>query len=295
MLLYLIHLVLVIFCEPSSIIIYVNPVCYRMTHLFLFYRANSDTMKWCIAYVAVCISVLECTEVCHQKFARSLVGYRCITNTDNYTMIGNIPSHICNHQCMTRSSCFLVNYCFANSTCFLSEEACIYMIRDEVFRTSHFHKIKPSRTCVYWTPMGTEDKARSIWSRPCAESVNECQVGRLTRVSGVSIGKYQPHRPMVVAVFDGSSSGCSSPDCDPEVLQIHPDCDVTWLSFNATTDRVPSIAVQGGYLTSGIKQFVMRVFLYGNAIYGVYKDGFVGYVPHLGVKTFADMELLVLL
>ena len=269
------------------------PICYCTPQLFFLHRANSDTMKWCIAYIALCISILDCAEVCRQKFARLLVGYRCITNTENYTVIANIPSHICNHQCMTRSSCFLVNYDFANNMCLLSEEACTLMIRDEASRTGHFHKIKPRGECVYWTPMGTEDKARSIWSRPCADSVNECQVGRLTKNSEVSTGKYQPHKPQVVAIFDGFAKLCRTPDCDPEVLQVHPDCYVAWLSFNSTTDPVPPIAVQGGYLTGGIRQFVMRVFLFGNAIYGVYMDGAIGYVPHQEKKIFHDMELLV--
>ena len=251
-------------------------------------------MKWCIVCAAFCISILDCTGVCRQKFAKSLPGYRCITYTENYTVIANISPHLCNHQCMLLSTCFLSNYYFANSMCLLSEEACIYMIRDEAFRTSHFHKIKPPRECLYWTPMGTEDRGRSIWSSPCAESPNECQVGRLTKNSEVSTGKYQPHKPIVVAVFDGDAKGCSLPDCDPEVLQIHPVCYITWLSFNATTDPVPPIAVQGGYLIGGTKQFVMRVFLNGNFIYGVYKDGFAGYIAHQGVKTFYDMELLVL-
>ena len=250
-------------------------------------------------YIAIRIFVVDCEEVWIKKYARPLnVGYRCITNTENYTTIANIPSHICTHQCMTRSSCFLVNYNFANRICLLSEEACVFMIRDGAFRTSHYHKIKPSKQCVYWTLMETEDRTRSIWSKPCAESPNECQVGRVTWSSEMSSGKYQPHKPQTVVVMGRYSRVCphaASPGCVAEVLQVLPGCYVTWLSFNATTDPVPSFAIQGGYLNGGIKQFVIRVFINGGAIYGVYKDGFAGYVPHKGIKTFYDMELLTLL
>ena len=251
-------------------------------------------MKWYIAYVAISIYLVDCLV----KFARPQRGYRCITATENYAVISNIPSHICTHVCMSRSWCFLVNYNFANSTCLLSEEACILIVKDETFRTSHLHTIKPPDECVYWTPMTEENRDRSISSKPCAESPNECQVGRLTRNSQVSTGKYQPHKPQIVAPMDGYARVCPTATipvttCKPEVLQVPPGCFVTWMPFNATTDPVPRIAVQGGYLDGGIRQFVMRVILHGNPIYGVYKDGFEGYVPHDGMKTFNDMELLV--
>ena len=266
--------------------------CYYLISLFLGEVYNSIAMNWYVAYVAIGIFVVDCAEVCEQKFARlPLAGYRCITNTENDTVINNIPSHICTHQCMSRSSCSLVNYNLIQSTCFLSEELCIILTRDEAFATRHLYKIKPPSECLRWTPPGDVDNAKSVSSTVCGNSPNECQVGRLIIGSDVTPGEYHPHSQEVWASYDATTTNNGI----YEVLQVHPDCYVTWLTFDTRTDPTPPVAVEGGYLASrGSKMYVTRNFGNGGFIFGSYLDGIIGFVPDGGFRMVFEMHLLVL-
>ena len=60
-------------------------------------------------------------------------GHRCVTASESYIIIPNVPSHLCSHICMQRGSCNVINYNHEKGYCQLMSEKCRKIIKDPDF------------------------------------------------------------------------------------------------------------------------------------------------------------------
>ena len=89
---------------------------------------------------------------CLCKITRpALQCYRCVTETEEYTNITNIPSHICTYQCMQRHGCPIVTHNTRQNTCSLSKDGCLELQRGDSFQVIIFGTIYYSE-CLQWQP-----------------------------------------------------------------------------------------------------------------------------------------------
>ena len=251
-------------------------------------------MKQCITFVAFCICAITCEYLCRQKFTRPvLIGYHCITNAGVLSKFTEVRLYVCIHRCMSLNGCSTVNYNFGNSTCVLSEAPCKGLSRDETFATGHFVTAEPPRECIRWVSLTFFEPSKSVSSTYCTGQSIRCFLGRLIVDTNVLPAKYQTHSNEMWTVLDGEEIKTGEGE---EVLHVHEDCDVNWVSFDATTDPLPPRAVQGGYLANGGSGlYVMRAVYQQYTIFGYYDPTLaIGYIPHYGVQEYSQMDLMII-
>ena len=126
----------------------------------------------------------------------------------------------------------------------------------------------------------------------CHPTYPICYVGRLMTSQDVLPGKYLSEQDRVYAALDDTEVFVGT----MQLLDVLPGCPVTWMPFSAG-EALPSGAVKGGFLASnGASLYVMRASANVYTVLGYYDPSAgAGYMPHYGVVTKTEMELLVLL
>ena len=231
---------------------------------------------------------------CTRKITRpALYGYRCVTETEEYSSISNNPPHICTHQCMQRHGCRIVNYNSRLNTCFLGMDGCVLLHEDESFQVNVFGTTHPSE-CLQWQPppAPVSGDTSPVISNMCHQS-HKCSVGRLTIGNSMLPGKYLHGSGDIWSVLNGAEVKHGI----QEILTVSHECQVVWMPFNAS-NTLPIGAVLGGHLENDDRElYVVRARAGPTLIPLGFYDPVTaqGYVPYYGVQEVTGMEILVLM
>ena len=263
------------------------------THPLIMFTKTLNRL--CIGFFILSqLHISVCEKSCRHKFTRPVSsGYRCVTETEEYTHITDIQPHICTYRCMQRQGCRIVNYNTRQNTCSLSKDGCILLKKDESFPVKVLSTIQRSE-CLQWQPPPppVSGDTSAVLSNMCHQSL-ECYVGRLKIDNAIVPGKYLHGGSVIYSVLYGTeiSNGVQ------EILTVNQECQVAWMPFNAS-DTLPTGAVLGGHLEKGDQElYVVRARAGPTLIpLGFYDPvSAPGYLPYYGVQEVTDMEILVLM
>ena len=257
--------------------------------------AKTDVFLYIGYFILSEMPISACEKECLRKFTRpALYGYRCVTETEEITRIAGIPAHICNHQCIQRQECRIVNYNTRQNTCFLSKAGCLLLQQNDSFQVNIFGT-KHHSECLRWEPppppVGGDTS--SIISNMCHQS-QECSIGRLQTANAIVPGKYLHGSGDIWSIINGAEVANVGVK---EILTVNNECQVLWMPFHAG-DTLPLGAVRGGHLeNSGTTLYVVRAGAGPTLIPLGFYDPVtaLGYLAYYGVEEVTDMEILVLL
>ena len=157
-------------------------------------------------------------------------GHRCVTASERYTTVSNVPPHVCTHICIQRGNCGVINYNDDMRYCQLSSEACQRVVEDSDFTVT----FQCLHTWVQYANV-VDDMRVS-----CGIS-NSWFVARLVFEADVLVGKVSGNYAHV------RKNGTIHSAKDPEVLQIRPWCSTKWIPY-VPGDPIPAGAVVGGHV-----------------------------------------------
>ena len=211
-------------------------------HVFIF------QMGGCSLYAILLVTVIitkaaEAGQQCQSgTFQKPRRGQRCVTASENYTTIANIPAHICTHICMQRLNCSVINYNHVFDYCHFTSEECRKTTEDPDFVVTALDFPEclsvTVRSCLQWVPTTDIDHDLTI------SCYDDLVVARLVLPSDVLVGWY--HRDQYgLRVWKNDHFFTST--VEGEVLHIHPGCSSTWEHYTPG-DPIPANAVIGGYL-----------------------------------------------
>ena len=229
-----------------------------------------------------------------------MVGYRCITQNELYRSITDVPFYICRHICAKSGDCSITNYNTVDNLCLISNDTCLFLQKDTDYQMNYI-SIRKRDSCIEWVSNFNFARAIPVISETCNQYGSErpCYVGRHVSSSHILPGKY--HRRNLYAenlwtVFNGPMGVTEA----MEILDVQPDCQVTWMPFTAG-DPVPFNAVVGGYMEGGDSMlYVIRAEVehFGNmfTVFGYYfPEAERGYVEYVGVHVLTVMDMLILI
>ena len=250
----------------------------------------------CSLYVIIVVAVVitdvaEAGQQCRAAtFQKPRQGQRCVTASKNYTIVANIPVHICTHMCMQHPNCSVINYNHAHHYCQLTSEECDHIEEDAEFMVTAMNFPKCTSTtespCLRWEPAGADVTTFRV---RCSSGE---YVGRLVFPTDILVGWYYNS----VAVWRNGASHWSTTGA--EVLQLYPNCSSSWEPYTPG-DPIPTNAVLGGYLgdpcsvTPIIDGTVMSSNTGGKRC-GYYNPKTrLGYIVYEGAEVTSEMSILV--
>ena len=267
-----------------------------------------ETCKMCLqhtpTYFVILLHVYAVSSRtnCVVKYTNEpFVGYRCITESENYRNIPDVHSYMCRHICVTSGDCSIINYNTVKKLCLISSDPCIVLQKDTNYEVNHISSRKLD-SCIQWVSNSNFAQAKPVTSMDCDKNgaARPCYVGRRVSPSHILPGKYHRHdshgQEGLWTVFDGQKYTTGA----MEILDVQADCQVTWMSFTAG-DPVPVNAVAGGYMESGGSMlYVIRgkVQYDGNmfTVFGYYDPAAErGYMEYFGVRSLTVMDMLILI
>ena len=212
-------------------------------------------------------------------------GHRCVTVTERYTIVQNIPSHLCSHICMQqRGNCNTINYNHEGRYCQLTTEICLKIVEDPQFTVTDF-------SCLQWVPLTNVEDEMLV---SCSTNYR-WSVSRLEHQSGFLVGtRYRTGNHMHVW---GNGTNWYSTGYNGEVPQALPWCSANLVPYVAG-DPIPAVAVVGGYLGDALftETYIIRGSN-GNRVIrcGYYDPGTkLGYVPYRELEFLTSIDILVL-
>ena len=229
-----------------------------------------------------------------------MVGYRCISENESYRSITGVHSYICRHICAQSNDCSITNYNTVENLCLISNDTCFFLQKDTDYQMNYI-SIRKRDSCIEWVSNSNFGQAMPVISEDCdlLGSERPCYVGRRVSSNHSLPGKYHRHdifEEGLWTVFNGQLYTTG----DMEILDVHPDCQVTWMSFTAG-DPVPFNAVIGGYMDGGDSiLYVIRgkADHLGNmfTVFGYYfPETEQGYLEYYGVHVLTVMDMLILM
>ena len=206
-------------------------------------------------------------------------GHRCVTASEQYTAITNVPSHLCTHICMRQGNCSVINYNHEKRYYQLTSEDCQELIKDSEFTVTSF-------SCwAEWVPVA---KAMDKFRVPCAKN-SEYSVGRVVVQADILVGTHTRWTTYTHV----SKNGTRVSSRKGEVLQMQPWCSVHWTPY-IPGNTIPVGAVVGGYLGNPSNTTYV-ISGKGKRSCGYYNpDTQLGYIVFPWSKIATNMDILVL-
>ena len=209
--------------------------------------------------------------------------HRCVTASERYMTIHNVPSHLCFHICMELNNCTIINYNHEKRCCNLTSEDCQKTVEDSEFTVTIL-------SCLHWVSFGNTVEDMCI---PCDIYTASVVVGRLLFQKYILVGKHSMSERKTYVWKNGTTFAAA----DTEVLQIMPWCAANWMTY-VPGDPIPAGAVVGGYVGD---PFVETYVITGVTKIGVKRCGYynsetgLGYVVgSRGAEATTEMDILVL-
>ena len=223
----------------------------------------------------------KCSEIVSDKQQRNR---RCLPASTCALNLTSLPPHICTLECMRRQDCLFTNYNTASNYCLLIDDKCMQWEENNEFELRYFGL--PRQKCVSWAPV-------SVFNPTLVVSyAGSTYTGRWRDALNAVPGKFVPTHGAIYLAMGDSTPAFSE---GIEVLQVHPECEVTWLDYTAG-ELIPDGAVVGGYLASGdgTNLYVIRAQVSIDDQFGYYDpDTKWGYVA-TGAINFTKMDIMVL-
>ena len=195
-----------------------------------------------------------------------------------------LPPHICTLECLRRQDCLFTNYNTAHKYCLLIDDKCMQWEVDNEFELRYLGL--PRQKCVSWVPVAFFNPTLAVGY------AGGTWAGRWKDALNTVPGKYVPsHGVIYVAMGDAKHTYSDS----IEVLQIHPECQVTWLDYTAG-EPIPDGAVVGGSLATeaGTNLYVIRAQVAVDDQFGYYNpDTNLGYVASPELR-YTKMDIMIL-
>ena len=213
-------------------------------------------------------------------------GHRCITTSQRYIVIHNIPSHICTHNCMQRENCSLANYNHEKRYCQLSSEVC-----QEIEKNSEFTVTVTIYPCVRWVPEAEVGNSTLVVCHENAKKGRNSYVARIKLQGDILVGRLVESQ---IGVWKNGVKYETSEDI--EVLQVMPKCSATWVPYTPG-DPIPHDALVGGYLgdPSSGTPVINGVTRRGDKRCGFYNPATqLGYMVFTKAEAVIEMDILVI-
>ena len=223
-----------------------------------------------------------------QKQCRSVntwkpkTGHRCVTASEQYITIPNVPSHLCTHICMQRGKCSTINYNHVKRYCQLTSEDCQKFVKDFDFT------VTPFSCWAKWVPVA---KVMGEFRVQCATDSAKF-VGRVVLQTDILLGTYTS-KSRYTHVWKVQQNKIRLSSLMGEVLQTQPWCSAHWVPY-IPGYPIPVGAVVGGYLGyPSNATYVIRGS--GNKGCGYYDpETMGGYIGFSWSMVATDMDILVL-
>ena len=248
---------------------------------------NVARMSVCILFVFHQITTIYTQSCKPLQIRKQRENLRCVTALEQYTKLSAAPRRVCTTECLRRTDCSLTNYNHVHNYCLMTSERCVKLAADVEFQVTHFGTT--AENCVFWEKLAHYQQALTIFF-PTVD--NDIVPGRYVFPTGKIPGKLYPHDNNLYVVKDGVLYYGTD---QKEVLQIVPECHVTWVDYTAGDD-LPEGAVVGG-TWGGATLYVIK----GDAGGGYIQCGYYhstdakGFVENNGVKQLTNMEMLIVL
>ena len=171
--------------------------------------------------------------------------------------------------------------------CLMTSERCVKLVTDVRFQVTHFGTT--AEICVSWEELAHYRQELTI----VLPTINRDIVpGRYVFPTGEIPGKLYPHDNNLYVVKDDVLYYGSD---QKEVLQIVPECHVTWVDYTAGDD-LPEGAVVGGTWGGATLYVIKGEAAGGHVECGYYHSIYArGFVENYGVIVLTNMEMLVVL
>ena len=237
----------------------------------------------------IMIVAMMCTTAKKQcgwiKTQKPKTGHRCITASERYTIIQNVPSHLCTHTCMRRENCNIINYNHEGRYCQMTSEVCLKIVEDPEFTVSDF-------SCLQWVTFANIVDEMLIL---CGNDVWSF-ASKLVLQSNILVGTCYTKAGYTFVWKNGT--GWKSWGDHGKALQMLPWCSATWIPY-IPGHPIPAGAVIGGYLDDdpSTETYVIS----GEGSYrprrcGYYDPGTkLGYIPWMkpDMKPETNVKILV--
>ena len=211
---------------------------------------------------------------------------RCVTDSAHTLNLTSFPPHICTLECMRRQHCLFTNYNKAQKYCLLIDDKCMQWEVDNEFELRYLGL--PRQKCVSWVPVSVFNPTLGVTRS------HGTYAGRWRDAFNTVPGKYIPSQGVVYVAMGGAAHHFPN---GIEVLQVHPECQVTWLDYTAG-EPIPDGAVAGGSLATevGTDIYVIRAQVSMDDQFGYYDPNTnLGYGEGSNaVHTYTRMDIMAL-
>ena len=219
---------------PIGALAYIDMLNHRLCVVFFLQRFLCQLSVIMAVAMIYAVAEKQCRSMNTQE---PKYGHRCVTASEHYTIIQNVPSHLCTHICMERENCYIINYNRAGLYCQLTSEVCLKFVEDPEFTVTDF-------SCLKWvTFTNVVDEMLII----CNEMFQSF-ASRLVLQSDILVGTFYAKGSYTFVWKNGT--GWKSWGDHGKVLQILPWCSAIWIPY-VPGDPIPAGAVVGGYLSDG--------------------------------------------
>ena len=236
--------------------------------------------------------------VCRQQSAQpSLVGQRCVTDTEVYTnKTGVQDQHHCTLLCMCDPTCQIINFNMTGRYCQLGRGPCVTLEREVTFVTLPMSR----QPCLKWVPNIYKDVYEIISFEKITGSSVFITVARARIGRNKIPGKKTSGHSDVYYTSEGRERWLPESEC--EYLTLSPECTISWVPHDSTSGNpLPVATVNGGNL-NGFPLYVARKFAehrpgHPAAYCSGYYDNVngLGHFPYDGLDTvYSEMELIVI-
>ena len=180
-----------------------------------------------------------------------VVRYRCEEEDTAFRNISIASREDCTLLCTQTSNCVQINYNRVNKYCLLFSNYCtLAQPVEEVSMLRFVDDLVPRDECIHWIPF-----TGTLPSSGVVVNGNHL-MARGTINSKIIPGKLYKESLELWSVHNGERSMITD---NIEYLDIHPSCFGVWVPYSAGLGvGLPTGAVRGGVLTSGLPLYVAR-------------------------------------
>ena len=241
------------------------------------------------------IYVCSCSLHCRYDKMTELYGQKCLDGNMTSVSDGFVDRRMCITECIRRQQCQSLHYSIRYGLCFLSQELCVELGKDEHYNVIFIGRLT-SKQCLSWVPSSKHNEAIMISTDDCEDnpSDSKCYVGRVKHGPHIIPGKFILVQMMFYSALDGTRIKTEA----EEILDLLPVCKVTWVPYIAG-NGLPTEAVVTGYLANGsdTRLYTIRGPFPGTSktMLGYYDPtAKEGYIEKYVVRVLTQMEMLVL-
>ena len=158
-------------------------------------------------------------------------GHRCVTASESYTAILNVPSHLCTHLCIQHGECSVINYNHEIHYCLLTSEHCRQIVEDSNYTVTDFSYLQ-------WVAGGANVMDDYEYSILHINAAFLEQTGVWIKYSGGKLLEVK----QLYNFWENATRNQDFSTTNRDVLQMMPWCSADWVPF-VTGDPIPDCAV----------------------------------------------------